>query len=265
MVARTLRMPTPCFVAGAVAGGGPHSAVRQCPPAGTRRSDRDRKLLAHRRQIDKLAGQIQTKGLTIVPTRMYFNDESRVKVEVAPRAVRNRFDKRHTIKERDWRAIPPASFARRSGTAIRSTPTPPLLCSSVQGWSGRGFHGSSGVLGPASGAASRRGCSVREASSCGAAGVAAGGCWRHLRRGRRTGRSPHPIDGRPLLGVGEGALGLGGGQRRGVSRSWHQAEAPRQSATTIRSWRSDGSCHPRGRQHARRRRPARPPSWCARG
>ncbi|MFT4034338.1 MAG: SsrA-binding protein SmpB [Patulibacter sp.] len=63
--------------------------------------DRDRKLLAHRRQIDKLAGQIQTKGLTIIPTRMYFNDDSRVKVEVALARGKDRFDKRQTIKERD--------------------------------------------------------------------------------------------------------------------------------------------------------------------
>ncbi|MEH3054291.1 MAG: SsrA-binding protein SmpB [Patulibacter minatonensis] len=63
--------------------------------------DRDRKLLAHRRQIDKLAGQIQAKGLTIVPTRMYFNEDSRVKIEIAVARGKDRFDKRHAIKERD--------------------------------------------------------------------------------------------------------------------------------------------------------------------
>lgn len=63
--------------------------------------DRDRKLLAHRRQIDKLAGQIQTKGLTIIPTRMYFNDDSRVKVEIALARGKDRYDKRQAIKERD--------------------------------------------------------------------------------------------------------------------------------------------------------------------
>jgi len=63
--------------------------------------DRDRKLLAHRRQIDKLAVQLQTKGLTIVPTRMYFNDDSRVKIEIALARGKDRYDKRQTIKDRD--------------------------------------------------------------------------------------------------------------------------------------------------------------------
>ncbi len=53
------------------------------------------------RQIDKLAGQLQAKGLTIVPTRMYFNDDSRVKIEIALARGKDRYDKRHAIKERD--------------------------------------------------------------------------------------------------------------------------------------------------------------------
>lgn len=62
--------------------------------------DRDRKLLLHRREIDKLAGQVQTKGLTIVPTRLYFKG-SHVKAEIAVARGKDRFDKRQTIKERD--------------------------------------------------------------------------------------------------------------------------------------------------------------------
>ncbi len=62
--------------------------------------DRQRKLLLHRREIDKLAGQTHTKGLTIVPTRMYFKG-SFVKVEVALARGKDRFDKRQAIKERD--------------------------------------------------------------------------------------------------------------------------------------------------------------------
>lgn len=62
--------------------------------------DRDRKLLLHRREIDKLAGQVQTKGLTIVPTRVYWKG-SHVKVEIALAKGKDRFDKRHAIKERD--------------------------------------------------------------------------------------------------------------------------------------------------------------------
>lgn len=62
--------------------------------------DRDRKLLLHRREIDKLAGQTHTKGLTIVPTRMYFKERF-VKVEIALARGKDRFDKRQTIKDRD--------------------------------------------------------------------------------------------------------------------------------------------------------------------
>ncbi|MDO9353618.1 MAG: SsrA-binding protein SmpB [Solirubrobacteraceae bacterium] len=62
--------------------------------------DRDRKLLLHRREIDKIAGQTTTKGLTVVPTRMYFK-ESNVKVEIALARGKDRFDKRQTIKNRD--------------------------------------------------------------------------------------------------------------------------------------------------------------------
>jgi SsrA-binding protein len=62
--------------------------------------ERDRRLLAHRRQIDKLAGQVKEKGLTLVPTRMYFAD-GRAKVEIALAKGKDRFDKREAIKERE--------------------------------------------------------------------------------------------------------------------------------------------------------------------
>jgi SsrA-binding protein len=62
--------------------------------------ERDRRLLAHRRQIDRLAAQIKEKGLTLVPTRMYFN-EGRAKVEIALAKGKDRFDKRESIKERE--------------------------------------------------------------------------------------------------------------------------------------------------------------------
>jgi SsrA-binding protein len=62
--------------------------------------ERDRRLLAHRRQIDKLAGQVKEKGLTLVPTRMYFSG-GRAKVEIALAKGKDRFDKREAIKERE--------------------------------------------------------------------------------------------------------------------------------------------------------------------
>jgi len=62
--------------------------------------ERDRRLLAHRRQIDKLAAQVKEKGLTLVPTRIYF-DEGRAKVEIAVAKGKDQFDKRQSLKEKD--------------------------------------------------------------------------------------------------------------------------------------------------------------------
>jgi SsrA-binding protein len=75
------------------------------PPYGPAAADnhepeRDRRLLAHRRQIDKLEAQVKEKGLTLVPTRMYFA-AGRAKVEIALAKGKDRFDKREAIKERD--------------------------------------------------------------------------------------------------------------------------------------------------------------------
>src|SRR3954467_13650661 len=62
--------------------------------------ERPRKLLAHRREIERLTGRVQERGLTLVPTRMYFHGP-RAKVEIAVARGRDRYDKRQAIKERD--------------------------------------------------------------------------------------------------------------------------------------------------------------------
>ena len=62
--------------------------------------ERPRKLLAHRREIERLAGRQQLQGLTLVPTRIYFKD-SRAKIEIALAKGKDRFDKRQSIKERE--------------------------------------------------------------------------------------------------------------------------------------------------------------------
>jgi SsrA-binding protein len=64
--------------------------------------ERPRKLLAHRREIERLLGQVREKGLTLVPTRLYFRD-GRAKVEIALARGKDRFDKRQTLRERDER------------------------------------------------------------------------------------------------------------------------------------------------------------------
>jgi SsrA-binding protein len=64
--------------------------------------ERSRKLLAHRRELDKLSGTINERGLTLVPTRMYFSGP-RAKVEIAVARGKDRYDKRQAIKERETR------------------------------------------------------------------------------------------------------------------------------------------------------------------
>jgi SsrA-binding protein len=64
--------------------------------------ERPRKLLAHRREIERLTGRVAERGLTIVPTRLYFRD-GRAKVEIALGRGKDRFDKRQTIKAREQR------------------------------------------------------------------------------------------------------------------------------------------------------------------
>ena len=61
---------------------------------------RPRKLLLHRRQIDSLYGTVREKGLTLVPTRMYFKD-GRVKVELAVARGKENRDKRRDLADRD--------------------------------------------------------------------------------------------------------------------------------------------------------------------
>lgn len=64
---------------------------------------RHRKLLLHRKQIDKLAGAVQRDGRTLIPMRLYFNDKGRVKLELALAKGKKNHDKRATEAERDWK------------------------------------------------------------------------------------------------------------------------------------------------------------------
>ena len=64
--------------------------------------DRDRKLLLHRREIDSLVGKVQERGLTLVPTRLYFRN-GRVKLELALARGKASRDKRRDIADRDAR------------------------------------------------------------------------------------------------------------------------------------------------------------------
>jgi SsrA-binding protein len=76
--------------------------IAQYDPASRQNHEpkRRRKLLLHRREIDRLYGRTQEKGYTIVPTKLYLKD-GRAKVEIALVKGKKLYDKRQTIAERD--------------------------------------------------------------------------------------------------------------------------------------------------------------------
>jgi SsrA-binding protein len=63
---------------------------------------RPRKLLLHRREIDKLIGATQRQGFTVIPLKIFFDDKGRAKIELGLGRGKKLHDKRETEKERDW-------------------------------------------------------------------------------------------------------------------------------------------------------------------
>ena len=63
---------------------------------------RPRRLLLHRRQINKLIGATQRQGYTVIPLKIYFNDNGRAKVELGLGKGKQLHDKRESVKQRDW-------------------------------------------------------------------------------------------------------------------------------------------------------------------
>ncbi len=64
---------------------------------------RPRKLLLHEREIARMHGAVERKGMTLVPLSVYFNSRGKAKVELALAKGKKTHDKRETIKERDWK------------------------------------------------------------------------------------------------------------------------------------------------------------------
>jgi SsrA-binding protein len=92
---------------------GAHISAYEQGSMGQHDPDRDRKLLLHRRELDSLAAKVNEKGLTLVPTRLYFKD-GRAKVELALARGKERHDKRADLARRDAdRQIERALRARR--------------------------------------------------------------------------------------------------------------------------------------------------------
>jgi SsrA-binding protein len=63
---------------------------------------RPRRLLLHRRQINKLSGAVEREGMTLVPLKLYFNEKGRAKIELALARGKKLYDKRQTEKKRSW-------------------------------------------------------------------------------------------------------------------------------------------------------------------
>jgi SsrA-binding protein len=74
--------------------------------------ERPRKLLLHRREIDRLVGRLERKGLTLVPTRIYFKGP-RAKVEIALARGKEQADRRRDIRDRDVRREVEREFRHR--------------------------------------------------------------------------------------------------------------------------------------------------------
>jgi len=63
---------------------------------------RPRKLLLHRKEINRLIGAVQREGRTIIPTKLYWNDKGVAKLEIGLAKGKKLHDKRETAAERDW-------------------------------------------------------------------------------------------------------------------------------------------------------------------
>lgn len=64
---------------------------------------RTRKLLLHNREITRLIGKTQEKGLTLIPMKVYFTPKGKVKIELALARGKRKYDKRRSLKEKDMK------------------------------------------------------------------------------------------------------------------------------------------------------------------
>jgi len=63
---------------------------------------RPRKLLLHKREVNRLLGAVQREGMTVVPLKVYFNERGRAKVELGLATGKRKADKRAAERDRDW-------------------------------------------------------------------------------------------------------------------------------------------------------------------
>jgi len=74
----------------------------QAGPFNNHAPKRARRLLLHRREIDRLSGAVEREGMTIVPLKLYFDERGRAKIEIALARGKKLHDKRETLKKRSW-------------------------------------------------------------------------------------------------------------------------------------------------------------------
>ncbi len=65
-------------------------------------SRKPRKLLVHKREMNRLLGAVQREGVTLIPLSIYFNDRGIAKVDLGIARGKRKYDKRETQKKRDW-------------------------------------------------------------------------------------------------------------------------------------------------------------------
>lgn len=82
-----------------------NATINEYGPAGAHlqhNPTRVRKILLHKREINKLRGAIQREGMTVVATKLYFNKFGKAKLEIGMAKGKKQHDKRQTEKQRDW-------------------------------------------------------------------------------------------------------------------------------------------------------------------
>jgi SsrA-binding protein len=89
--------------------------IDRYPPATDRNHDpkRKRRLLLHRREIRKLAGQIQQAGVTLIPLSLYFNQRGIAKIELGLGTGKKQYDKRQDLRKRDHQREINRAMSRR--------------------------------------------------------------------------------------------------------------------------------------------------------
>ncbi len=75
----------------------PYKFAAQASPDPTRK----RKLLLHRKEIDKLAGKTQERGFTLIPVKIYFNSQGYIKIGLGLAKGKDLYDKRQTLKKKE--------------------------------------------------------------------------------------------------------------------------------------------------------------------